>query len=130
MLQDMHVQKAQSGLSWRNISLHKILFWVPGGCISHAELLVCACRKQPPGFQRILRLGHHSSQLTAISIAASLGLVACGDEAGVVSVLDLTQVWPASWLSDTFSHRSLTPSFFIGAISLTSPALAVALSAD
>lgn len=58
-------------------------------CICKA---VCTSRKQPAGFQQILRLCHHSSKVTAIEIAASLGFIACGDDSGYMSVIHLAQV--------------------------------------
>lgn len=50
-------------------------------------------RRQPAGFQCILQCSHHAASISGIAIACGLRLVALADEAGVVSMLELTQVW-------------------------------------
>ena len=49
-------------------------------------------RQQPAGFQCILQCSHHSASITAIAVAARQKLIALADEAGFVSLLDLTKV--------------------------------------
>jgi hypothetical protein len=51
-----------------------------------------APRLQPAGFQCLLRATLHSSPVQAISVASAVGLIALGDAAGTLSVVDLTEV--------------------------------------
>ena len=50
------------------------------------------CRRQPAGFQRILRLSRHAATVRAAAVSPSHGLLACGDDSGLVSVTDLSEV--------------------------------------
>lgn len=63
-------------------------------------------RRQPPGFQRVLHLRHHTAKATAVAMAASLGLVACADEGGSLSVVDLTE--PAILWNTKASDQQIT----------------------
>lgn len=49
-------------------------------------------RQQPAGFQCILQCTHHAATISGIAIASRLRLVALADEAGTLSVADLTRV--------------------------------------
>ena len=50
-------------------------------------------RRQPAGFQCILQCTHHAASICSIALACRLKLAALADEAGVVSLLELTRVW-------------------------------------
>ena len=45
--------------------------------------------QQPAGFQAVLRAALHDTAVTAMALASRAGLLACGDEAGNVSVINL-----------------------------------------
>lgn len=49
-------------------------------------------RKQPAGFQCILQCTHHAASICGIALACRLKLAALSDEAGVVSLVELTRV--------------------------------------
>ena len=55
-------------------------------------------RQQPAGFQCILQCTHHAASLSGIAIASRLKLVALADEAGILSVVELT------WVSGKCCH--------------------------
>ena len=54
-------------------------------------------RRQPAGFQCILQCTHHAASICSIALACCLKLAALADEAGVVSLLELTRVWDAKF---------------------------------
>ena len=49
-------------------------------------------RQQPPGWQCILQCSHHTASIISIALVSRHKLLALGDEAGVLSLVDLTKV--------------------------------------
>ena len=49
-------------------------------------------RRQPAGFQCILQCSHHAATISSIAVASKARLLALADEAGCVSVVDLSRV--------------------------------------
>ena len=49
-------------------------------------------RRQPAGFQCILQCTHHAATISSLAIASRLKLLAVADEAGCVSLIDLSRV--------------------------------------
>ena len=52
--------------------------------------------RQPAGFQAVLRASLHDTAVTAMAVASRAGLIACGDEAGNISVVDLLKARTAN----------------------------------
>ena len=53
-----------------------------------------ASARQPAGFQCVLRLALHAASVCALALSSAAGLLALGDEAGRLSLVDLRQARP------------------------------------
>ena len=70
-------------------------------------------RRQPAGFQCILQCTHHAATISSLAIASRLKLLAVADEAGCMSLIDLSRVGNTlmSFYLFRYLEAELSPSF-------------------